>query len=122
MAKVIRTVTTTAKGTLPYHFTCNYCGCRNDKEVDIAGVAVGGQSTGVEALRELRSRPDEYREQIRAYEQRLRAGDDLLGGKFDALAYYKQSLLLLASARAAARCRPGPSTQPPLTNRGVRAA
>lgn len=29
--KTITTVTTTAKGKLPYHFICNYCGCRNDK-------------------------------------------------------------------------------------------
>lgn len=26
MARIITTVTTTAKGNLRYHFTCNYCG------------------------------------------------------------------------------------------------
>lgn len=104
MAKVIRTVTTTAKGTLPYHFTCNYCGCRNDKEAEISGVATGGQSMGVEALRDLRGEPDRYRERIRAYAQRLRAGDDLLGGKFDALTYYNQSIVLLGLDGKCARC------------------
>ncbi len=41
--KTITTVTTTAKGKLPYHFICNYCGCRNDKLAEAAGVAVGGR-------------------------------------------------------------------------------
>ena len=104
MAKVIRTVTTTAKGTLPYHFTCNYCGRRNDKVADISSVAVGGHSMGVEALRELRGKPDTYREQIRAYEERLRAGDNLVGGKYRALEYYDQSIVLLGLDGKCAHC------------------
>ncbi len=104
MAKIIRTVTTTAKGGLPYHFTCNYCGCRNDKVAEIAGVAVGEQSKGVEALRELRGKPEEYRDKIRQYEQRLRAGEALPEGKFDELAYAANSLTYLGLDGTCEKC------------------
>ena len=104
MAKTIRTVTTTAKGGLPYHFTCNYCGCRNDKVASISGVAIGRQSMGVEALRDLKGEPQRYREKIREYEQRLRDGTALPEGKFDELAYAANSLTLLGLDGTCDKC------------------
>ena len=95
MARTITTVTTTAKDKLPYHFICNYCGCRNDKVADIAGISVGGRENVGGALRDLHGEPQRYREKIRAYEQRLRAGKALPNGKFDALDYSVNSLLTL---------------------------
>ena len=95
MARVITTVTTTAKGNLHYHFTCNYCGRRNDKVADISGIAVGGRENAPGALTDLLGEPQRYRERIKAYEQRLRAGNALPKGKFDALDYSASSLLIL---------------------------
>ena len=57
MARTITTVTTTAKDKLPYHFICNYCGCRNDKVADIAGISVGGRENVGGALRDLHGEP-----------------------------------------------------------------
>ena len=95
MARIITTVTTTAKGRLPYHFTCNYCGRRNDKVADISGIAVGGRENAPGALTDLYGEPQRYRERIKAYEQRLRAGNALPKGKFDAVDYSTNSLLIL---------------------------
>ena len=95
MARIITTVTTTAKGNLHYHFTCNYCGRRNNKVADISGVAVGGRENAPGALTDLYGEPQRYRERIKAYEQRLRAGNALPNGKFDALDYSTNSLLIL---------------------------
>ena len=78
MARVITKVTTTAKGRLPYHFTCNYCGCRNNKVADISGIAVGRRENASGALTDLYGEPQRYRDRIRAYEQRLRTGDNPL--------------------------------------------
>ena len=95
MARIITTVTTTAKGNLPYHFTCNYCGRRNNKVADISGIAVGGRENTPGALTDLYGEPQRYRERIKAYEQRLRAGSTLPKGKFDPLEYSANSLLIL---------------------------
>ena len=104
MARIITTVTTTAKGKLPYHFICNYCGCRNDKVADIAGVSVGGRENAGGALLNLHGEPQRYREKIRAYEQRLRAGKALPDGKFDALDYKVNSLLFLGLDGKCEKC------------------
>ena len=104
MARTITTVTTTAKDKLPYHFICNYCGCRNDKVADIAGISVGGRENVGGALRDLHGEPQRYREKIRAYEQRLRAGKALPNGKFDALDYSVNSLLTLGLDGKCTRC------------------
>ena len=104
MARVITTVTTTAKGNLHYHFTCNYCGCRNNKVADISGIAVGGRENAPGALTDLYGEPQRYRERIKAYEQRLRAGNALPKGKFDALDYSTHSLLILGLDGKCAHC------------------
>ena len=104
MARIITTVTTTAKGNLHYHFTCNYCGCRNDKVADISGIAVGGRENAPGALTDLYGEPQRYRERIKAYEQRLRAGNALPKGKFDALDYSTNSLLILGLDGRCAHC------------------
>ena len=63
------TVTQTAQQLVPYHFTCNYCGKRNDQAVDISGSASEARSSsyqhasgtlGVDA-RNPEMRPDEAR-------------------------------------------------------------
>ena len=95
MARITTTVTTTVKGKLHYHFTCNYCGRRNDKVAEISGIAVGGRENAPGALTDLYGKPQRYHEQIKAYEQRLRAGNALPKGKFDALDYSASSLLIL---------------------------
>ena len=104
MARITTTVTTTAKGNLHYHFICNYCGCRNDKVAGISGIAVGGRENAPGALTDLYGEPQRYREKIKAYEKRLRAGDNLLGGKYDALDYSTNSLLILGLDGKCAHC------------------
>lgn len=104
MARTITTVTTTVKGKIPYHFICNYCGCRNDKLTTITGVSVGGRENVGGALRDLHDEPKRYREKIEAYRERLRAGDNLLGGKYDALQYSLQSLVSLELDGKCAHC------------------
>ena len=104
MARVITTVTTTAKGKLHYHFTCNYCSRRNDKVAGISGIAVGRKENAPGALTDLYGEPERYREKIRAYEQRLRAGNALPKGKFDALDYSVNSLLILGLDGKCAHC------------------
>ena len=104
MARIITTVTTTAKGKLPYHFICNHCGSRNDKVAGISGVAVGGRENVGGALMDLHGEPQRYREKIKAYEQRLRAGNALPKGKFNALDYSINSLLILGLDGKCARC------------------
>ena len=104
MARIITTVTTTAKGNLHYHFTCNYCGCRNNKVADISGIAVSGRENAPGALTDLYGEPQRYRERIKAYEQRLRVGNALPTGKFDALDYSINSLLILGLDGKCAHC------------------
>jgi len=104
MARIIKTVTTTVKDKLPYHFICNYCGCRNDKVADIAGISVGGRENALGALTDLYGEPQRYRDRIRAYEQRLRAGNALPKGKFDAVDYSSNSLLILGLDGKCAHC------------------
>ena len=104
MARTITTVTTTAKDKLPYHFICNYCGCRNDKVADIAGISVGGRENALGALTDLYGEPQRYRDRIRAYEQRLCAGNALPKGKFDAVDYSTNSLLILGLDGKCAHC------------------
>ncbi len=104
MARITTTVTTTAKGKLHYHFTCNYCGSRNNKEADISGIAVGGCENAPGALTDLYGEPQRYRERIKAYEQRLRTGNALPKGKFDALDYSTNSLLILGLDGKCAHC------------------
>ena len=65
MARIIKTVTTTVKDKLPYHFICNYCGCRNDKVADIAGISVGGRENALGALTDLYGQPQRYDEDKR---------------------------------------------------------
>lgn len=104
MARIIKTVTTTVKDKLPYHFICNYCGCRNDKVADITGISVGGRENALGALTDLYGEPQRYRDRIRAYEQRLRAGNALPKGKFDAVDYSANSLLILGLDGKCAHC------------------
>ncbi len=104
MARTITTVTTTAKGSLPYHFICNYCGCRNDKTAETAGIAVGGRENVGGALLDLQGEPERYRERIRAYAQRLRDGTALPAGKYDAAEYSASSLLILGLDGRCSRC------------------
>ena len=102
--RIIKTVTTTVKDKLPYHFICNYCGYRNDKVADIAGISVGGRENALGALTDLYGEPQRYRDRIRAYEQRLRAGNALPKGKFDAVDYSSNSLLILGLDGKCAHC------------------
>ena len=102
--KTITTVTTTAKGSLPYHFICNYCGCRNDKVAEATGVAVGGRENRGGAMLDLQNEPQRYREIISAYEQRVRSGTALPGKKYDALDYSINSLLRLGLDGTCSRC------------------
>jgi len=104
MARITTTVTTTAKGNLHYHFTCNYCGRRNNKVADISGIAVGSRENAPGALTDLQGEPQRYRERIRAYEQRLRAGNALPKGKYDAVEYSTNSLLILGLDGKCAHC------------------
>ena len=104
MAKTITTVTTTVRDRIPYHFTCNYCNCRNDKFATITGVSVGGRKNVGGAYLDLHGEPQRYRERIEAYRERLRAGDDLLGGKYNALQYSLQSLVGLELDGKCAYC------------------
>ena len=104
MARVITTVTTTVKDKIPYHFICNYCGCRNDKFAQVTGVHVGGRENTGAALLDLYNEPKRYREKIKAYGDRLRGGDNLLSGKYDAVNYSTQSLLTLGLDGKCAHC------------------
>lgn len=81
MAKTIITTMKTAEGKLPYHFICNYCGQKNDRIMNITGVAIESRSRGkgtgtleVEALRDLQEEPERIEKRIREYEEGLRAG------------------------------------------------
>ena len=102
--KTITTVTTTAKGRVNYRFICNYCGAHNRKTATLSGVAIGGKKDELGALTDLQNEPNRYREKIREYEKRLRAGDNPVNGKYDALQYSMQSLLTLGLDGKCERC------------------
>ena len=98
------TVTTTAKGVLPYHFVCNYCGARCDRTVDVVGNAYGGRENRAGALADLGNEPERYRKKIRDYRQRLTAGKALPAGKYDPVEYSASSLLSLGLDGVCTRC------------------
>ena len=98
------TVATTAKGVLPYHFVCNYCGARCDRTVDVVGNAYGGRENRAGALADLGNEPERYRKKIRDYRQRLTAGKALPAGKYDPVEYSASSLLSLGLDGVCTRC------------------
>ena len=97
-------VTTTAKGELSYHFICNYCGRRCNRTVSVVGNAYGGRENAGGALRDLQNEANRYRERIRAYKARLRAGNALPGKKYDPVDYSVNSLLMLGMDGTCIHC------------------
>lgn len=88
MAKITRTTTQTATVRVPYHFTCNYCGKRNDQSVSLSGVASESRSSsyqhasgtlGVDARKNLMESVDLTSKMIREYGDGLRAGQAKAG-------------------------------------------
>lgn len=94
-----RIVTQTATLAMPYHFTCNYCGKRNDQAVDISGAATRvlrayrpdtSGTLGLEARQDLGKSIGAVGDMIGNYGAGIRAGRrfrDVWSGEYAGLQY-----------------------------------